>query len=204
MAKKDSGKNKMKNETGNEENIINHPSEYQNNTKDTDTKITEEGQESEPQTQEISNELVDIALEKLAEMQDKYLRLSAEFDNYRKRTLKEKADLIKTAGESVVLKIIPVLDDFERAIGFINGEGNVDESKQGIFLIYKKMKEILTQQGLKEIDSFHKEFDTDIHEALTKIPAPDKKLKGKVIEVIEKGYFLGDKVVRYAKVVVGE
>ena len=204
MAKKNSGKNKMKNETFNEENNINNPSEYQDNTKDTDNNLTEEGQEGEPQTQEISTELVDIALEKLAEMQDKYLRLSAEFDNYRKRTLKEKADLIKTAGESMVLKIIPVLDDFERAIGFINGEGKVDESKQGIFLIYKKMKEILTQQGLKEIDSFHKEFDTDIHEALTKIPAPDKKLKGKVIEVIEKGYFLGDKVVRYAKVVVGE
>ena len=142
---------------------------------------------------------------KLAELQDKYLRLSAEFDNYRKRTLKEKTDLIKTASEDIILRIIPVLDDFERAIGFFsNGTCKQDPAGEGLILIYNKLKEILIQQGLKEIEAFHKEFNTDIHEAVTKIAAPEKNLKGKIVDVIQKGYLLHDKVIRYAKVVVGE
>ena len=161
-------------------------------------------EEREQQKDDIPTDSIISADEKLAELKDKYLRLSAEFDNYRKRTLREKTELIRTASESLIIQIIPVLDDFERAIGFINGEGNIDESKQGIFLIYKKLKDILTLQGLREIESLHNDFDTDLHEAVTKIPANDKKLKGKVVDVIEKGYILGEKVVRYAKVVVGE
>ena len=154
--------------------------------------------------EETKTDTAESADVKLAEFQDKYLRLSAEFDNYRKRTLKERIDMIKTAGESIILKIIPVLDDFERAIDFINQKGNDDPGQNGVVLIYNKLRDILMQQGLKEIEALNKEFDTDIHEAVTKIPAPEENLKGKVVDVIEKGYFLYDKVIRYAKVVVGE
>jgi molecular chaperone GrpE len=204
MVKKNSGKNKTEEKTMNEAEEIKNTSENQENT-ETELKDTESPDlKSEQENGESAVNQSDILIAKLAEMQDRYLRLSAEFDNYRKRTLKERGDLIKTAGEGIILKIIPVMDDFERAIGFINTEGEVDESKKGIVLIYKKMKEILSAQGVKEIDALHKEFDSDIHEAVTKIPAPEKKLKGKVVDVVEKGYMMGEKIVRYSKVVVGE
>ena len=164
----------------------------------------EENESGNIETQETKTDTTESADEKLAELQDKYLRLSAEFDNYRKRTLKEKVDMIKTAGENIILKIVPVLDDFERAIGFINNNENNDSGGEGIVLIYNKLRDILMQQGLNEIEALNKEFDTDIHEAVTKIPAPKEDMKGKVVDVIEKGYFLNDKVIRYAKVVVGE
>lgn len=138
------------------------------------------------------------------EINDKYLRLSAEFDNYRKRTLKEKTDLLKTAGQDIILRILPVVDDFERALQSMDTVEEEDAVKQGIRLIYNKLKEILTQLGLKEIDAREQDFDTDLHEAVTKIPAPDEKLKGKVVDVIEKGYYLNDKVLRFSKVIIGE
>lgn len=143
-------------------------------------------------------------LSELAESKDKYIRLSAEFDNYRRRTLKEKMDLTKTAGEDLMLKILPVVDDFERAMGSMREAKDCNAIFDGITLIYNKFKEFLTQQGVKEIEAFHQEFDTDLHEALTKIPAPKKKLKGKVVDVVEKGYRLNDKVIRFSKVVIGE
>lgn len=144
------------------------------------------------------------AEEKINELQERYLRLSAEFDNYRKRTLKEKTDLIKSAGESTLLKFIPVMDDFERAMISIRDAKDIEPVKQGIELIFTKFRETLVQQGVKEIDAYEKDFDTDLHEAVTKIPAPDEKLKGKVVDVIEKGYYLNDKVIRFSKVVIGE
>lgn len=142
--------------------------------------------------------------EKLAESQDKYLRLSAEFDNYRKRTLKEKMDLTKTAGESIINNLLPVMDDFDRALQLMEEVSDRKAMKEGIDLIYAKFSEFLKGNGVKEIEALNKEFDTDLHEAVTKIPAPDKKLKGKVVDVIQKGYYLNDKVMRYAKVVIGE
>jgi molecular chaperone GrpE len=142
--------------------------------------------------------------EKNKELQDKYLRLSAEFDNYRKRTLKEKAELIKTASEDVLINIIPVMDDFERGLAAVNTAQDLDAVKHGINLIYNRFTTFLQQNGVKEIDAINQEFNTDLHEAVTKIPAPDENLKGKVVDVIEKGYFLHDKVIRYPKVVVGE
>lgn len=142
--------------------------------------------------------------EKLAELQDKYLRLSAEFDNYRKRTLKERIELIKSAGESILLSLLPVMDDFDRAINLMESAPDSRAMKEGIDLIYSKMREFLKQNGVKEIDALDKDFDTDLHEAVTKIPATDKKKKGKVVDVIQKGYYLNDKVIRYSKVVVGE
>jgi molecular chaperone GrpE len=142
--------------------------------------------------------------QKLIESQDKYLRLSAEFDNYRKRTLKEKSDLLKSAGEETIFKVLPVLDDFERAITAMQSTTEIEAVKNGISLIYNKLKEILTQQGIKEIDALNLDFNTDLHEAITKIPAPQEELKGKVVDVVQKGYYLNDKVLRFAKVVIGE
>jgi molecular chaperone GrpE len=142
--------------------------------------------------------------EKLKEQQDKYLRLSADFDNYRKRTLKEKIELSKFAGAEIYTSLLPVLDDFDRAMNSMTAANDINAVCQGIELIYSKFKDYLNQQGIKEIDALHKEFNTDVHDAVTKIPAPKKSLKGKVVDIIEKGYMLNDKVIRYTKVVVGE
>ena len=140
----------------------------------------------------------------LQEQKEKYLRLSADFDNYRKRTMKEKIDLTKHAGEEIFTRILPVLDNLERAMKSVEEASDLDAVKQGMHLIYNMFKEYLGQQGVTEIEAMHQAFDTDVHDAVTQIPAPDKKLKGKVVDVIERGYFLNDKVLRYAKVVIGE
>lgn len=139
----------------------------------------------------------------LQEQKDKYLRLSADFDNYRKRTMREKAELSKLAGESIFTRILPVLDDLERAMRSIGDAKDMNAVREGMHLIYNKFNEYLKQQGVKEIEALHSEFDTDVHEAVTQIPAADEKLKGKVVDVIEKGYYLDDKVIRYSKVVIG-
>ena len=141
---------------------------------------------------------------KLIEMNDKYLRLSAEFDNYRKRTLKEKMDLTKMGGENVLMKVLPVVDNLERAIQSIRETSEIDAVKQGIELIYSNFREFLKQNGVQEIECLNQDFNSDIHEALTKIPAPDPEQKGKVVDIIEKGYYLHDRVMRYARVVVGD
>jgi len=140
----------------------------------------------------------------LKEMQDKHLRLQAEFDNFRRRTIKEKSELIKSGGESVLVNILPVIDDFERALETMKEISDDDSGKQGTRLIYNKFKEFLKQNNIKEIDAMEQEFDVDLHEAITKIPAPSKELKGKVVDVVQKGYCLNDKVIRFAKVVIGE
>jgi molecular chaperone GrpE len=140
----------------------------------------------------------------LSEMKDKYLRLYAEFDNYRKRTLREREELVKTAAESAIKSMLSTLDDFERAIKAAKSTGEDSSILEGIVLIYEKMFKTLEQQGLKTMDSDGQDFNPDLHEALTKIPVPSDDLKGKVIETIEKGYYLRDKIIRYAKVVVGQ
>jgi molecular chaperone GrpE len=142
--------------------------------------------------------------EKIAELNDKYLRLAAEYDNYRKRTLKERMDLMKTAGEDILINILPVMDDFDRALGSIDQAKEISAVKEGVQLIYSKFKDFLKQRGIKEIEAKEKEFDTDLHEAITKIPAPSENLKGKVVDVVEKGYYLNEKVIRFSKVVIGE
>lgn len=147
---------------------------------------------------------IDELKEKIKESEDKYLRLAAEFDNYRKRTLKEKFELSKLAGEEIFKSILPVIDDFDRALQVIDSSNDMVAMKQGIDLIYTKFRDILSQNGVKEIESMSKEFDADIHEAVTKITVPDKALKGKVIDVVSKGYMLNDKVIRFPKVVVGD
>jgi molecular chaperone GrpE len=142
--------------------------------------------------------------QELQEQKEKYIRLSADFDNYRKRTMKEKIELSKQAGEDIFARILPVLDNLERAMRSVEEAKDLDAVKQGMHLIHNMFKEYLGQQGVKEIEAMHQEFDTDVHDAVTKIPTPEKKLKGKVVDVIERGYFLNDKVLRYAKVVIGE
>lgn len=140
----------------------------------------------------------------LAEKDDKYLRLQAEFDNFRKRTLKEKMDLIKSGGESILVNILPVIDDFERALKMLENIQDNTANAEGVNLIYKRFKDFLQQSGVKEIEALEKDFDLDLHEAITKIPAPSDALKGKVVDVVQKGYYLNDKVIRFAKVVIGE
>jgi molecular chaperone GrpE len=142
--------------------------------------------------------------EKIRELQDRYLRLSAEFDNYRKRTLKEKMELTKSAGESLLMNLLPVMDDLERGIQTVNDAEDIEAIKEGINLIYNKFRDFLNQNGIKEIEALNKEFNIDFHEAVTKIPVPKKDMKGKVVDVIEKGYTLNEKVIRYSKVVIGE
>ncbi len=142
--------------------------------------------------------------QRLSEVQDRYLRLSAEFDNYRKRTMRERSELLKTASEDVLIRILPVLDDFERAMGSMEEAKDIEAIRAGIYLIYNKFREFLSQQGIREMDSLNDDFDTDMHEAVTKIPVQEEKKKGKVVDVIEKGYLLNEKVVRYAKVIIGE
>ncbi|MBN2479856.1 MAG: nucleotide exchange factor GrpE [Bacteroidales bacterium] len=142
--------------------------------------------------------------QKFSEINDKYLRLSAEFDNYRKRSLKEKMDLIKSAGEDILINILPVMDNFERALESIKENADANSTKEGIELIYSNFNEFLKQRGVQEIEAKGNSFDTDYHEAISKIPSTDEEQKGKVIDVIEKGYLLHGKVIRFAKVVVGE
>lgn len=158
-----------------------------------------DAQESQP-----SIDATEQLMSQVKEWQEKYIRLSADFDNFRKRTMREKMDLIKTASEEVIVSILPVIDDFERAKNAMENVTEVGPVKEGIELIYNKFKDILAQKGLKPIDAQNQEFNTDLHEAITKIPASDESLKGKVVDVIQQGYMLQDKVVRYAKVVVGE
>jgi molecular chaperone GrpE len=141
---------------------------------------------------------------KLTEMQDRYLRLSAEFDNYRKRTLREKIELAQSGGESVIKKLLPIIDDFDRAMTSMRSTDDCNAVKEGLELIYNKITEFLRQSGVAEIKAVNEEFNADVHEAVTTIPVDDEKLKGRVVDVTQKGYTLNDKVIRYPKVVVGE
>lgn len=141
---------------------------------------------------------------KLAESNDRYTRLVAEFDNYKKRTFKEKLDLMQSAGKDVLVKLLPVLDDFDRAMSFMKDIPNDDSVKQGVDLVNTKFRKTMEQLGLKEMDVIGQPFDPEYQEAITSIPAPSDDLKNKVIDVIEKGYFLNDSVLRFAKVVVGQ
>ena len=171
------------------------PLDDQNENNATDNMSADE-QPNDSQTEKMSEEL--------SEWRDKYVRLSAEFDNYRKRTLKEKMELVATASEDVIKSLLPVLDDLDRALQAMNSATDVAAVREGVVLISNKLCETLRNKGLVEIDAMQKEFDTDYHEAITKIPAPDDNLKGHVVDVVQKGYMLKDKVIRHSKVVVGE
>ncbi len=143
--------------------------------------------------------------DKLASEKDQFMRLFAEFENYKKRTTKERIELFKTAGQDVMVSLLPVLDDFERALMHIEDDKEAEELRKGVLLIYNKLVTTLEQKGLSKIEVKQGEvFNADDHEAITQIPAPSKDLKGKIIDVIEPGYKLGDKVIRFPKVVIGQ
>lgn len=141
---------------------------------------------------------------KCADLADKNLRLMAEFDNYRKRTLKEKSDIIKSAGESIFVDMLPLIDDFERARAAMQTTEDIASVREGIDLIYNKFVNFLNQKGVKAIDTENAEFNVEFHEAITTLPAPTEEQKGKIIDCVTKGYTLNDKVIRFSKVVVGE
>lgn len=151
---------------------------------------------------EHSEELQELQ-EKYDELNDKYVRLFSEFDNFRKRTIKERIEQSKVASEGVIKKLLQIIDDLERALSIMEGQESSKTDFEGIQLIYNKFKRTLQLEGLEEIDAMNKPFDTDLHEAITNIPASDESLKGKVVDVIQKGYTLNGKVIRFSRVVVG-
>lgn len=151
---------------------------------------------NEPELETLRNEL--------GEMKEKFIRKVAEFENYKKRSLKERMDLIQTAGKEVIVDLLEVLDDCERAEKQLNTSEEVNQGNEGVMLVFNKLRSILSSKGLKAMETINKDFNPDIHEAITEIPAPSKEQKGKVIDEIQKGYYLNDKIIRYAKVVVGK
>jgi molecular chaperone GrpE len=159
------------------------------------------GQEQKTPGTTLSAE--DKLKEELAQANEKYLRLYAEFDNFRRRTTKERIELLQTAGKEVIVSLLPVLDDFERAVKSMEKATDINAVKEGVILVQNKLTNILSQKGLKPMESIGKPFDADLHEAITNIPAPTDDLKGKVIDEMEKGYYLSDNVIRFAKVIVG-
>lgn len=170
-----------------------------NGNGETENTSAEAGQNT-PQTE---NESVRDVEAELKEKDDKYLRLYAEFENYKKRTAAERRELYKTAGQEVLIALIPVIDDFERALKAMQTATEVAQVKEGIELVSHKFKNTLISQGLKPMESIGQPFNADLHEAITNIPAPSEDLKDKVVDEVEKGYYLGDKVIRFAKVIVG-
>jgi molecular chaperone GrpE len=178
---------------------------------DQDKKV-EEIEENEVKSEELTTEEQETGAEtgsgeweeKFNQLNDSHLRLMAEFDNYRKRTLREKSELIKSAGESVLVNLLPLADDFERGLQAAKNSTDVDAVREGMELIYSKLAVFLQQNGVKTIETATGVFDTEFHEAITTIPAPTEDLKGKIIDCVQKGYTLNDKVIRFAKVVVGE
>ncbi len=142
--------------------------------------------------------------DELEEQKDKYVRLFAEFDNFKRRTSKERLELIQTAGREVIVSLLQVLDDCDRAEMQMQQTDDVKQIKEGVQLVFNKLRKTLQTQGLKAMDNLHTDFDVEKHEAITEIPVDDKKLKGKVVDEIEKGYYLNDKLIRFAKVVVGK
>ncbi|MBR5478135.1 MAG: nucleotide exchange factor GrpE [Bacteroidaceae bacterium] len=184
------------------DNIVN---ETENGVNEEACEQCEQQEESVELTAEekLQKEL-DEANDKIATLEDKYLRQAAEFDNYRKRTIKEKAEIIKNGGERAIESILPVLDDFERALANMAKDENAAEIMTGIELIYNKFVGIMKQNGLQKIETEGATFDTDFHEAIAIIPAPSEELKGKVLDCVQTGYTLNDKVIRHAKVAVGE
>ncbi len=171
------------------------------NTEGTET--ANEAQTNEQETESIEAKL-ELANQKCIDLSDKNLRLMAEFDNYRKRTLKERSDLIKTAGEKVFVDMITLVDDFDRALAAMQTATDIDAVKEGIDLIYSKFISFMLQNGVKPIPTENEVFDTDLHEAITTFPVEDKAMKGKIIDCASKGYTMNDKVIRFSKVVVGE
>lgn len=186
-----------------EENKIHEEETTQNNTENQQEEVVVNETETTEETvvEEVKEPTPE---EKYAELNDKFVRLYSEFDNYRKRTNKEKLDLIANANAGILKDLVSVLDDFERAIANNDNATDIESVKEGFHLIYNKFKNQLEGKGLKAMVSKGEAFDSELHEAIANIPAPSEELKGKIVDDVEKGYYLNDKVIRYAKVVVGQ
>lgn len=156
-----------------------------------------------PTVKSLQAEMEELNIQ-LAEAKDKYLRLFAEFDNFKKRNIRERMDLLKNASQDAFSALLPVVDDFDRAKGSADDESSEEAFSEGVLLVYNKLNTILNNKGLKKMESTGEVFDPELHEAITKIPAPNDEMKGKIIDTIESGFYLNDKIIRYAKVVVGE
>jgi molecular chaperone GrpE len=172
-------------------------SQFEDQTSTTAEAAAEEQKETKTPEEQLQDQLVSE--------KDKFMRLFAEFENYKKRTTKERIELFKTASQDVMVSMLPVLDDFERALTHIEDDKEAEELRKGVLLIYNKLVNTLEQKGLTKIEVRQGDtFDADNHEAITQIPAPSDDLKGKIIDVVERGYKLGDKVIRFPKVVIGQ
>ncbi|MCH5227334.1 MAG: nucleotide exchange factor GrpE [Muribaculaceae bacterium] len=188
-----------------------HPQEAPEEEPKVEEVVPEEVEAEEVKPEEVAADACEALEKKVSELQaalDKekkeYLFLMAEFDNFRKRTLKEKSEIIKNAGENVLKGLLPIMDDFERGIKAAENSPEADSVKEGVNLIYNKLKKYLNQNGVKEIDPTDDTFDTEKHEAISAVPVPDEDKKGKILDTVEKGYTINDKVLRHAKVVVGQ
>ena len=191
-----------------EEELLKNEETAQDAAQTEETPAEETTQEEAPAQEltveeQLANMLAE-AQQMVNEEKDRYLRLAAEFDNYRKRTLKEKAELIKNGGEKTLTAILPVLDDFERALKNMETSEETKAMKEGVELIFSKFNKVLAQEGLQKIETEGKEFDVDFHEAIALIPAPSEDLKGKILDCVQTGYMLNDKVIRHAKVAVAQ
>ena len=199
---------KEKNQVQDEEILKNEETVNEEAAQNTEAQAEENTQEETP-AQELSVEeqlanMLGEAQQMVSEERDKYLRLSAEFDNYRKRTLKDKAELIKNGAEKTLTAILPVLDDFERALKNMEASEETKAMKEGVELIFNKFQKILGQEGLQKIETEGKDFDVDFHEAIALIPAPSEDLKGKILDCVQTGYMLNEKVIRHSKVAVAQ
>ena len=166
-------------------------------------KKAEESEDFPPENTDDKLSDEDKLKAEFTELQNKHLRLYAEFDNFKRRTSKERLELLQIAGKDVIVDLLPVLDDFERAQKSIEKASDIEAVKEGVKLVHHKLKNVLTNKGLKEMNAIGAEFDADVHEGITNIPAPSDDLKGKVVDELEKGYYLNDKVIRFAKVIIG-
>ena len=191
-----------------EEEVLKNEEVAEETAQTEDNQQEEAAQEEAPAAEQTIEEqlagMLEEAQQMVREEKDKYLRLSAEFDNYRKRTLKEKAELIKNGGEKTLTAILPVLDDFERALKNMETSEETKAMKEGVELIFSKFQKILGQEGLQKIETEGQAFDTDFHEAIALIPAPSEDLKGKILDCVQTGYMLNEKVIRHAKVAVAQ
>lgn len=174
--------------------------EILNETAETEQSNATEEQSAQPETENITEKLQ----AEIAEQKDKYIRLFAEFDNYKRRSAKERIELMQTAGKEVITSMLDVLDDCDRAEKQIQNSNDIEQIRQGVGLVFNKLRTTLQAKGLKVMDTINTEFDVEKHEAITEIPAPTPELSGKVIDEVQKGYYLNDKIIRFAKVVVGK
>ncbi|MES2875602.1 MAG: nucleotide exchange factor GrpE [Bacteroidota bacterium] len=196
-------KNKMEENLTPEDQEINELQDENQVAEDNGHDDQEDAEETNAQTKDSAISEEEKLKAEVAEWQNKHLRLYAEFDNFKRRTSKERLELLQIAGKDVIVDLLPVLDDFERAQKSMETATDIEAVKEGVKLVHHKLKNTLANKGLKEMDAKGKDFDADVHEGITNIPAPSSDLKGKVIDELEKGYYLNDKVIRFAKVIIG-